>query len=201
MIRLGINAMPSKSTLLSFLEDPEVRQLLGPQVTRELINFLCMALRLGNQSDEVVMSSPKKTDVKSMEKQDSEDQADDELFTLEIEDLDDLDALWHMASLQSRKSQLKDQEENEAHILQRLKESAPKLKADQLFEIVKYPVVRTPAERGSSGSCKLPAMMLRTFEKLTCCKRKIASISLLSKHTAEASTSGLRRLGSRNSWG
>ena len=139
MIRLGVNAMPSKSTMLSFLEDSESRQILNPHVTRDQVNILRMALR--NQRDEVVMSSPKKTEVKSLKKQD-EDHADDEQCTLEIEDADDLDTLWHMASLQSQNSQLKEQEENEAHILQRLKESASNLKADQLFAVIKYHVKR-----------------------------------------------------------
>ena len=88
------------------------------------------------------MLSPKKPEVKSLTKQDSEDHADDEQCTLEIEDSDDLDTLWHMASLQSQKSQIKEQEENEAHILQRLKEYASKLKPDQLFAIITYHVKR-----------------------------------------------------------
>ena len=135
MIRLGINSMPAKDTLLKFLEDPEVRQSLSLQVSKEQINIPRMYLR--NGMDEVVKISPKKAGVKSSKKQESDEIDDEEQCTFEIDEPDDFDELWHTVSLRSRESQLKDKEESEAHIFQRLKESATKLTEDQLFALVK----------------------------------------------------------------
>jgi hypothetical protein len=82
--------------------------------------------------------SPKKGEVKSPMKPDSEGQEDDEQRTLDIEDAEDFDTLWRAADLQSQAQHAKGVEESEAHIFQRLKESASKLIEDPLFSLVKY---------------------------------------------------------------
>ncbi len=97
-----------------------------------------------NDRDESVKSSPNKVEVKSLKKQEPGDQTDDEQYIFEqytisnVHETEDLDELWRTVSLQSQESHLKDKEESEAHIFQRLNESAPKLTADQLFAIVRY---------------------------------------------------------------
>ena len=70
------------------------------QVSRDQVIFLRQVLR--NDRDEVVNLSPKKTEVKSSRKHDSEDQNDDEKCTLEIDDSNDLDTLWRAASQPSQ---------------------------------------------------------------------------------------------------
>ncbi len=143
MIRLGINSVPWKGTMIQFLDDPESRPNIGPQVTREQINILRQVLR--NERDEGVMvkSSPKKAEVKSWRNQESYDPTDHEQCSFEIHESHDLDVtvLWRM-SLQTQELHLKGKEESETHILRRLKESAPKLTAEQMFATVRYRVKR-----------------------------------------------------------
>jgi hypothetical protein len=69
-------------------------------VSREQFNVLRQVLR--NDRDESVKPNPNKAEVKSLKKQESGDQTDDEQYTFEIHESEDLDEMWRTVSLQSQ---------------------------------------------------------------------------------------------------
>eukprot|EP00291_Cryptomonas_curvata_P021451 CAMPEP_0172166326 /NCGR_PEP_ID=MMETSP1050-20130122/8919_1 /TAXON_ID=233186 /ORGANISM="Cryptomonas curvata, Strain CCAP979/52" /LENGTH=1009 /DNA_ID=CAMNT_0012836923 /DNA_START=133 /DNA_END=3159 /DNA_ORIENTATION=+ len=142
LIRAQINTMPSDTTILTFIE--EERHLLKTKIPSELLNLARQHLRSKEGgSEQLKMKTPKSkvsesaTSKWSKGTDKTEDDSEEDLAEMDF----DL-AIKKVMRDTEQQLQVKDKEENEAYILQRLKEAATKLTFEQIMALIKHHIKR-----------------------------------------------------------
>ena len=139
MIRAKLNSIPSRDTMLTFLE--EERDVIEPKLPSDLYKVIrCRLRRKESGAEQSAVKTPKsKTSqsVRSKWSKDTDKTEDDDDDEVDLDEAD-FDLVVKITKGRERQSQVQETEENDAYILQRLKEAATKITAEQIIALVKY---------------------------------------------------------------
>ena len=143
LIRAGINIMPSVNALLKLLED--ARENLNPKITPDAIRYFKMHLRnkraQESKSGTLKFKTPTPKAQRAAASQWSEGTDKTEDDSVELVDFDKLsfkEGLRRVLNESSSNLPVKDNDQEDEYIFQRLKEAAPKLTLKQISALVNY---------------------------------------------------------------